>query len=428
MTLAPLAGTILFWGAALSQTSIWDRALAHISNGVVVLDEEEVVLLISPQTLAMFHCEPGTIVPGDGLHKLLTCIGRNVGWSPERIENIFQNHKIWKASGEEKEIFHHYDDGTVLKICFFPKEGEGAVLTYDDVTMEHRLAALAEQRAAEADLFHREVQSTISSVAGATEETGRRHADGLKAAREASARMTEFSAATEQSALAMAEAAETNGQIGLVFEKLLDDLDGVTAQVGVAVDSAESGKHISQQLVTHVGSASDVLGRIRSLAAQSRLLSLNARIEAARAGDAGRGFAVVAEEVKSLAEQIAGAAVQTENDLAGIRKLAAQSSSANSQIESSIVGINDLSQAVRAKTGEQQRKVTAVACTIDETAMAAASMRDSITAVSEDINTLLTTLDETEQRFRNMDEGMAVLVDGADRFRSAHLHEDRRTA
>ena len=60
--------------------------------------------------------------------------------------------------------------------------------------------------------------------------------------------------------------------------------------------------------------------------------------------------------------------------------------------------------------------------------MAAASMRDSITAVSEDINTLLTTLDETEQRFRNMDEGMAVLVDGADRFRSAHLHEDRRTA
>lgn len=90
---------------------------------------------------------------------------------------------------------------------------------------------------------------------------------------------------------------------------------------------SSSAAEVSARVQTLNGYSSEiggVLDTVRDFAAQTKLLALNASIEAAQAGEHGRGFAVVAAEVRKLAEASAASVQAMSSLLLGIEQEAAQ--------------------------------------------------------------------------------------------------------
>ena len=99
----------------------------------------------------------------------------------------------------------------------------------------------------------------------------------------------------------------------------------------------------------------EIMAVVNDLAQQSNLLSVNAAIEAAKAGEHGKGFAVVAQEIKSLADQSKEATGQVRTILGDIQKATSTSVLAAEQVSKAVEG--SVSQA--AESGEAIRKLAA---------------------------------------------------------------------
>jgi methyl-accepting chemotaxis protein WspA len=159
------------------------------------------------------------------------------------------------------------------------------------------------------------------------------------------------------------EILSTTKEISANTAQLLKTMEGATAVADYttsATSEAQTNLKRMDQTMQHMVSATDsinaklaalsekasninsVLTTITKVADQTNILSLNAAIEAEKAGDAGRGFSVVATEIRRLADQTSVSTWDIEQMLKEMQ----------SAVSASVMGMDKFSEEIRRSVGE----------------------------------------------------------------------------
>jgi methyl-accepting chemotaxis protein len=302
---------------------------------------EQTMQGLAPTMRSAFGLELGSVL-GGSIHRFHA--------DPARIERILAD----PAALPRESVFTF--GGVTLRTqinAVTTELGErlGYVVVWDNVTARNAAA-----------------DSALADVIGATASIVERTNQGTSSAERTAALAQTAAAATEELRAAVSEISRST--------------EGSADQVRQAVAATKGGVDKLRDLQSAGREIGEFLRLITGLAEQTKMLALNANIEAARAGDAGRGFAVVADEVKNLASTTAASISDIESRIEKIQGSTLAGFEALAEIARLIDQVDDSHTTVAAAIEEQSAVTGEIARAMSEIADAARSTADSSAAAA----------------------------------------------
>ena len=372
------------------QSALLVTALNNMSQGIVMFDAADRLLVYNNRYLEMYDLSPDVVKTGATLTDIIRY--RISKGSLHKDAERFRDTVVpAMREGKTLNFLMETPDGRAISVINRPIPGtEYWVATHDDITerraAERKSVSITEQETRRAAVdtailsFRKDVEAvlrTVAESAGAMRST----ATDLSASSEETARRAVGAVETSNGASTNVEAAAvTANELTASISEISRQLSQTAQVVRVAVEEAQATNQDIAQLAETAQKIGDVVKLIRDIAGQTNLLALNATIEAARAGESGKGFAVVASEVKSLAVQTAKATEEIASQILAV--------------QASTTGAVESIRRISGRMQEINQFTSGVAAAVEEQSAATGYISENVTRAVEGTKTLVTVLEE----------------------------------
>jgi methyl-accepting chemotaxis protein WspA len=237
----------------------------------------------------------------------------------------------------------------------------------------NQIAAMAKQQ-----------QATTTEIAATTTQIGATSRQISSTSKALVSTMNAVSAVAEQSATLAASGQTGVARMETTMHNVMDAADIVNAKLAVLNEKAAS--------ITHV------VTTITKVADQTNLLSLNAAIEAEKAGEYGRGFAVVASEIRRLADQTAVATLDIEVMVKDIQ----------AAVSAGVMGMDKFSEDVRSGIHD----VRQVGDQLTQVIQQVQALAPQFQAVNEGMHAQSTSAEQITEALSHLAEAVQQTVEG----------------
>jgi methyl-accepting chemotaxis protein len=170
----------------------------------------------------------------------------------------------------------------------------------------------------------------LSLATGQMESTAQEMTMSTREASEESEKVTHAAQSLSERTVTLAQSMES---ATVELAHMAEETESMHSAIAGITETSENAREITKKAASRSGRVMEVVQALSEAAQgigvvtqtinlisdQTKLLALNAKIEAARAGMAGKGFAVVAEEIKELARQTTLATLDIHERVSGIQ-------------------------------------------------------------------------------------------------------------